>query len=113
VSTAHTLRRGDLVWLDFMPQAGHEQSGRRPAIILSPESYNSKTGLAIACPITNQAKGYPFEVVLPPDQPVTGVVLSDHVRSIDWRARRAELVGQADDSVLNEVFGKLAALLGD
>jgi mRNA interferase MazF len=106
-------RRGDLVWLDFIPEAGHEQSGRRPAIILSPEPYNSKTGLAIACPITNQWKGYPFEVALPSDQPVTGLVLSDHVRSIDWRARRTERVGQADDSVINEVLGKLAALLGD
>lgn len=108
-----TPRRGDVVWLDFTPQAGHEQSGRRPAIILSPENYNRKTGLAIACPITNQAKGYPFEVALPANQTVTGVVLSDHVRSIDWRARRAERAGQADVATLNEVFGKLTALLGE
>lgn len=106
-------RRGDLVWLDFTPQAGHEQAGRRPALILSPESYNRKTGLAIACPITSQAKGYPFEVALPDDGPVAGVVLSDHVRSIDWRARRAERAGQARVATLGEVCGKLAALLSE
>lgn len=105
-------RRGDLVWLDFTPQAGHEQAGRRPALILSPESYNRKTGLAVACPITNQAKGYPFEVPLPAGLPVTGVVLSDHIRSIDWRARRAERAGRAAETTLGEVCGKLAALLG-
>lgn len=105
-------RRGDIVWLDFTPQAGHEQAGRRPALILSPESYNRKTGLAVACPITNQAKGYPFEVPLSAGLPVSGVVLSDHVRSIDWRARRAERTGRADDATLNEVCGKLTALLG-
>ncbi len=104
-------RRGDLVWLDFTPQAGHEQAGRRPAIILSPESYNRKTGLAVACPITSQAKGYPFEVPLPAGLPVSGVVLSDHVRSIDWRARRVERAGRADDDTLVEVCGKLTALL--
>jgi mRNA interferase MazF len=102
-----------LVWLDFTPQAGHEQAGRRPAIILSPESYNRKTGLAIACPITNQVMGYPFEVVLPAGIPVAGVVLSDHVRNIDWRARRAERAGRADDDTLSEVCGKLAALIGE
>ena len=108
-----TPRRGDLVRLDFTPQAGHEQAGRRPALVLSPESYNRKTGLAIACPITSQAKGYPFEVALPPGQTVSGVVLSDHVRSIDWRARRAKRAGQADEATVSEVCGKLAALLGD
>jgi len=102
-----------LIWLDFTPQAGHEQAGRRPAIILSPESYNRKTGLAIACPITNQVKGYPFEVALPAGLPVAGVVLSDHVRNIDWRARRSERAGQADVGTLSEVCGKLAALIGE
>lgn len=106
-------RRGDLVWLDFNPQAGHEQAGRRPALILSPESYNRRTGLALACPITNQAKGYPFEVALPSGSPLSGVVLSDHVRSIDWRARRMERAGHADEDTIGEVRGKLAALLDD
>ena len=107
-----TPRRGDIVWLDFTPQAGHEQAGRRPALILSPEPYNRKTGLAIACPITNQAKGYPFEVLLPVGLAVTGVVLSDHIRSIDWRARRAERAGKADDDTVADVCGKLIALVG-
>ncbi len=110
---AQIPHRGDLVWLDFTPQAGQEQAGRRPALILSPENYNRKTGLAIACPITNQAKGYPFEVSLPAGLPVTGVVLSDHVRSIDWRARRAERAGRADDDILSEVCGKLTALFSE
>ena len=113
MNAAPTPRRGDLVWLDFTPQAGHEQAGRRPALILSPESYNRKTGLALACPITSQAKGYPFEVALPAGLPIAGVVLSDHVRSIDWRARRAERAGRADEPTLSEVCGKLATLLGD
>ncbi len=107
----HALRRGDLVWLNLTPQAGHEQRGRRPAIVLSPESYNRKTGLAIACPITNQVKGYPFEVALPPDSPIAGVVLSDHVRSIDWKARKAEAAGTASDDVVAEVCGNLIALI--
>lgn len=106
-------RRGDLVWLDFTPQAGHEQAGRRPALILSPESYNRKTGLALACPITSHAKGYPFEVPLPSGLPVSGVVLSDHVRSIDWRARHAERVGKADADTFTDVCGKLTALISE
>lgn len=105
--------RGDLVWVDFTPQAGHEQAGRRPALILSPESYNRKTGLAIACPITSQAKGYPFEVSMPAGSPIAGVILADHVRSIDWRARHAERVGEAADDTLAEVLGKLTSLLAD
>ena len=113
MSVPQTPRRGDLVWLDFTPQAGQAQAGRRPALILSPETYNRKTGLAIACPITNQVKGYPFEVSLPIGQTVTGVVLSDHIRSIDWRARRAERAGRADEATVSEVCAKLAALLSD
>ena len=106
-------RRGDLNWLDFTPQAGHEQAGRRPGLVLSPETYNRKTGLALACPITNQAKGYPFEVLLPAGLAITGVVLSDHVRSIDWRVRRAERAGKVDEDTFAEVVGKLTALLGE
>lgn len=104
--------RGDLVWLDFTPQAGHEQAGRRPALILTPEGYNRKTGLAIACPITGRAKGYPFEVALPEGLPIAGFVLADHVRNIDWQARHAERVGGAGEAILAEVLGKLGALLG-
>jgi len=108
---AQTPERGDLIWVDFTPQAGHEQAGRRPALVLSPEAYNRKTGLAIACPITSHAKGYPFEVSLPDGLPVSGVVLADHVRNIDWNARRASRIAQADDDVVAEVCGKLATLI--
>ncbi|HTG17989.1 MAG TPA: endoribonuclease MazF, partial [Blastocatellia bacterium] len=80
--------RGDIVWIDFSPQAGHEQAGRRPALVVSPGAYNKKVGLAILCPITSQVKGYPFEVALPDDLPIQGVVLSDQAKSLDWRARR-------------------------
>ncbi len=86
--------QGDVVWLQFNPQAGHEQAGRRPALIISPKAYNEKVGLAIACPITSQIKRYPFEVVLPAGSPITGVILSDQIKNLDWRARQAQYVGQ-------------------
>ena len=100
------------MWIDFTPQTGHEQAGRRPALILSPEEYNRRTGLAVACPVTGKAKGYPFEVGLPEGLPIAGVVLADHVRSIDWRARRAERICAAGEGIMVEVIGKLGALLG-
>jgi mRNA interferase MazF len=85
---SYVPRRGDAVWLNFTPQAGHEQAGIRPALVISPELYNAKAGLAVVCPITNQAKGYPFEVPLPSGLQVSGVVLADR-SSIDWRARES------------------------
>lgn len=103
---------GDLVWLTFAPQAGHEQRGRRPALILSPRPYNAKARLAIACPITSHAKGYPFEVPLPSDSTVTGVVLADHVKNLDWKARRAEFAATAPSEVLTDVRERLRVLLG-
>ena len=81
--------RGHAIWLTFDPQAGHEQAGRRPAVVLSPAAYNRRIGLIVACPVTSQAKGYPFEVPLPPDSAVTGVILSDRLKSVDWRVRQA------------------------
>lgn len=102
---------GDAIWLTFDPQAGHEQAGRRPALILSPAAYNGKVGLALLCPITSQVKGYPFEVAIPGEQGVAGVVLADQVKSLDWRVRRAELIGKLPDSVVIEVMGKLRTLL--
>lgn len=87
--------RGDLVYLDFNPQAGHEQAGRRPAIVLSPKAFNAITHFAVVCPITRQEKGYPFEVKLPVGLPIEGVILTDQVKSLDWRARRFEVKGQA------------------
>lgn len=108
---AYVPERGDAVWLSFTPQAGHEQAGRRPAIVLSPKSYNQKVGLAIFCPITNQIKGYPFEVILPKEVGVTGVILSDQVKSLDWRVRKAEFIGSLPEEVINEVLAKLSILL--
>ena len=104
-------RRGDLVWLEFDPQAGHEQAGRRPAAVLSPETYNAKVGLALFCPITSNRKGYPFEVVLPEELPVHGVILADQVRSLDWKARNARYITTLPKQVVDEMMGKLRALL--
>ncbi len=105
-------RRGDVMWITLNPQAGHEQSGHRPALVLSPEAYNRKTGLAILCPITSRAKGYPFEVALPSGFKVSGVALADQVRSMDWRARGAKLAAVAPEGVVREVSAKLRVLTG-
>ena len=101
----------DLVWLTFDPQAGREEAGRRPALVLSPMAYNRKAGLALVCPVTSQIKGYPFEVPVPGGYGVTGVVLADHVKSVDWRARRASKIGRATE-LADEVLARLAPLLG-
>ena len=93
------------------PQKGHEQAGRRPALVLSPEEYNRKTGLAVFCPVTNQQKGYPFEVGIPSGSGVTGVILSDQIKTLDWRSRNAEFFCEIDDSVKEEVLAKISALL--
>ena len=103
--------RGDAVWITLDPQAGREQAGRRSAFVLSPAAYNRKVGLALFCPITSRVKGYPFEVSLPPGLPVSGVVLADHVKSLDWRARRVETIVRLPANVLREVLVKLDALL--
>jgi mRNA interferase MazF len=102
-----------VVWIGLNPQAGHEQAGRRPAVVLSPQSYNSKVGLAILCPITSQPKGYPFEVLLPAELPVTGAILSDQVKSLDWRARNAELTCTLPTETISEALQKLATLLSE
>ncbi len=107
----HIPDRGDVVWITLAPQAGHEQAGRRPAIVLSPAAYNGKVGLALMCPITSRIKGYPFEVILPVGLPVTGVVLSDQVKSLDWRARRAERICALPLPAVVEILQKLGALL--
>jgi mRNA interferase MazF len=103
--------RGDVVRITLNPQAGHEQAGRRPAVVLSPASYNGKAGLAVCCPVTNQIKGYPFEVRLPAGLGVTGAVLSDQVKSLDWRERRAERIARLPDDVLSQVLARVEALL--
>jgi len=100
-----------MVWITLNPQSGHEQSGRRHAVVLSPSSYNDKVGLAVFCPITNQIKGYPFEVLIPEDLSVSGVILADQVKSLDWRARKAELICPLPKDSILEVLQKLGALL--
>lgn len=110
-SKAYVLQRGDVVWITLNPQAGHEQAGHRPAVVLSPAAYNGKVGLAILCPITNQIKGYPFEVLIPAGLAVTGVILADQVKSLDWRARNAELICTLPAETVSEVLRKLGALL--
>jgi len=103
--------RGEAVWISFNPQAGHEQAGHRPAVILSPKAYNRKVGLALLCPITSQVKGYPFEVEIPDGYEVHGVILSDQVKSLDWRARSAELICMLPEEVVREVLAKVLTLL--
>ena len=103
--------RGDLIWLSFDPQAGHEQAGRRPAVVLSPAAYNGRVGLALVCPVTSRVKGYPFEVALPGGLPISGVVLTDQVKNLDWRVRRAEIVSRLPAEVTAEILTKLGTLL--
>ncbi len=103
--------RQDVIWLQFQPQAGREQAGRRPALVLSPAEYNRKTSLAIVLPITSQIKGYPWEVRLPEGLDVSGVILADQVRSLDWRARNAAKMSRVPPDVLDEVKRKLNVLL--
>jgi mRNA interferase MazF len=103
--------RGDAVWITLDPQAGHEQAGRRPALVLSPAAYNGRVGLALFCPITNQAKGYPFEVPIPAGSPVTGVVGADQVKSLDWRVRKAALIGMVPEELITQVLQRLHTLL--
>jgi mRNA interferase MazF len=104
-------QRGDLVWVSLNPQAGHEQAGRRPALVVSPIEYNERVGLALMCPVTSRVKGYPFEVALPEDLGISGVVLADQVKNLDWRVRQAEHAGTVPQPVVAEVLGKLNALL--
>jgi len=104
-------RRGDVIRLDFDPQTGHEQAGRRPALVLSPADYNRTVGLAVVCPITNERKGYPWEVGIPDNDFVSGVVLSDQIKSLDWRKRHAEFVCTPAEELLQDVVEKATALL--
>jgi mRNA interferase MazF len=112
VNRPWTPDRGDLVWLTFDPQAGREQAGRRPALVLSPGAYNAKTGLAFMCPITSQQKGYPFEVPLPADLPIQGAILTDHLKSVDWSERQAVFIGRVRPNVLTAVLNRIGPLLG-
>lgn len=108
---AYVPARGDAVWITLNPQAGHEQAGRRPAVVLSPASYNARVGLALLCPITSQSKGYPFEVPLPPGVAVSGVILSDQIKSLDWRAREATFILALPLETIEAVLRKTVTLL--
>jgi mRNA interferase MazF len=109
---AYVPDAGHLIWFSFSPQAGREQAGRRPALVLSPRGYNARAGLCLLCPITSQIKGYPFEVAIPDGLPFRGVVLSDHLKSADWRARSAGFAGNAPAQILAEVRARVKPLLG-
>lgn len=107
---AYVPKEGDVVWLEFSPQAGHEQAGHRPALVLSKRAYNEKTGLGIFCPITSKVKGYPFEVLLE-GKKISGAILSDQVKSLDWRARSVKFVEKSGEGVLKEVVSKVMAII--
>lgn len=103
--------RGDVVWLEFSPQAGHEQAGNRPALVISPASYNRRVGLALFCPLTTQVKGYPFEVVLPPGLKAKGAVLADQIKSLDWRVRKAKLLCRLSGPLVRETLARVLTLI--
>lgn len=105
-------KRGNVVWINLDPQSGHEQAGRRPALVVSPDAYNEKIGLALLCPITSQVKGYPFEVAIPKGLVVSGVILSDQIKSLDWKSRKAEFCCNVPHGVLNLVLEKISTLIG-
>lgn len=105
--------RGDVIWVSLNPQTGHEQARRRRALVLSPRSYNAKVGLAILCPLTNKIKGYPFEVVIPEGLNVQGAILSDQIKCLDWKSRKAEFICKLPHDITTDVLMKLNALLGN
>jgi mRNA interferase MazF len=107
VKKSYVPDRGDLIWLNFDPQSGHEQKGKRPALVISPKAYNEKVGLGLFCPITSKEKGYPFEVTIQ-HKKIQGVVLSDQIKSMDWKQRDAEFISKASDKELEEVVNKVS-----
>ncbi len=109
---SYVPKKGDVVWLELSPQIGHEQSGRRPALCISPIEYNEKIGLAIFCPITSKRKGYPFEIKIPSKFPISGAILADHLKNLDWKARKAEFIASLPPYLLKQVIDKLMILLG-
>jgi len=111
MAAARAPERGDVVWLQFNPQAGSEQTGRRPALVISPKSYNQRVGLALVCPITSRIKGYPFEVEVPRGMGMEGAILCDQIKSLDWRVRNAKRIGSVPQSVMQEVAARILALV--
>ena len=110
VGLRYLPERGDIVWLDFGQSKGHEQTGRRPALIVSPKDYNTKTGLAVCCPLTSKSKGYPFEVRVE-NGVISGVILSDQIKTIDWRARKVKFICRTSQTELSEVLAKISTLI--
>ena len=104
--------RGDVVWISFAPQGGRKRTARRPAVVLSPQAYNARVGMAVVCSITSHIKGYPFEVLIPPDLSIKGAILADQAETLDWRAQRAELVCSLPPAIIEEALGKLRTLFG-
>jgi mRNA interferase MazF len=111
VARQYVPDRGDIVWLEFSPQAGHEQAGNRPALVISPASYNRRVGLALFCPLTTQVKGYPFEVALPVGLKAKGAILADQIKSLDWRERKAKLLCKASGDIVRETLARVLALI--
>lgn len=111
MARAYVPDRGDLIWLEFNPQAGHEQAGRRPAFVVSPRAYHRKVGLALVCPVTSNVKQYPFEVALPAGARTRGAILSDQVKSLDWRVRKATFIERLAEEVANDVTARILALV--
>jgi mRNA interferase MazF len=109
--TQYIPKRGDIVWMSLNTQSGHEQAGRRPALIISPEIYNAKTGLSLCVPLTTKAKGLPFEVEIPSDIPISGVILSDHIKNLDWKARNADYICSLNEDIIINVIEKVRKLL--
>lgn len=107
----YTPDRGDIVWLNFTPQSGHEQAGRRPAVVISPVAYNKKVGLALFCPITSQVKDYPFEVALPKNSKISGVILADQIKSLDWQARDVKFMTKLNNKTLDGLLGMITLLI--
>ena len=112
VNKKYVPERGDIVWLNFNPQTGHEQKGKRPAIVISPKEYNEKTGLGLFCPITSAIKDYPFEVKIA-NQKINGVVLSDQIKSLDWKTRKIKLIIEGTSNIVDEVIDKVSVLLNE
>jgi len=103
--------RGDIIWLSLNPQFGNEQAGRCPALTLSPSLYNRKVGLVLVCPVTTNIKRYPFEVQLPDKLKISGAILSDQIKSLDWKARKAEYICKVPTDIIDDVLAKIATLL--
>lgn len=113
MSRPYAPDRGDIVWITFSPHAGHEQGGKRPALVLSPRAYNDKVGLAVLCPITSRVKGFPFEVPLPEGLGPSGVALADQVKSLDWQSRNAEFAATVPAAVVDDVVAKILSLISN